>query len=104
MDESRARFDEGLEQVRRLLEEENVTAKGTLPQLRDATIAAASNAEAAGRRSGSRRCPPGSTFETAGPLGHYLMGIPLEGAHMAELLQSYRERLDGGAGIPAAAR
>ncbi len=28
LDESRARFDEGLEQVRRLLEEENVTAQG----------------------------------------------------------------------------
>src|SRR5206468_351079 len=28
MDESRARFDEGLEQIRRLLEEENVTAQG----------------------------------------------------------------------------
>jgi len=28
MDESRARFDEGLEQVTRLLESENVTAKG----------------------------------------------------------------------------
>src|SRR6185437_10514024 len=28
MDESRARFDEGLEQVRRLLEEDKVTARG----------------------------------------------------------------------------
>ncbi|MEI7713649.1 MAG: LLM class flavin-dependent oxidoreductase [Rhodospirillales bacterium] len=28
LDESRARFDEGVEQVRRLLEEENVTAEG----------------------------------------------------------------------------
>src|SRR3954464_2855817 len=28
MDESRARFEEGIEQVRRLLEEENVTARG----------------------------------------------------------------------------
>ena len=30
------------------------------------------------------------SFENAGRLGHYLMGIPLAGAHMAELLKIYR--------------
>jgi alkanesulfonate monooxygenase SsuD/methylene tetrahydromethanopterin reductase-like flavin-dependent oxidoreductase (luciferase family) len=90
MDESRARFDEGLEQVRRLLEEENVTARGRFHRFENATslprptqkprppfwIAALSTRE---------------SFENAGTLGHYLMGIPLGGAHMAGLLQTYRD-------------
>jgi alkanesulfonate monooxygenase SsuD/methylene tetrahydromethanopterin reductase-like flavin-dependent oxidoreductase (luciferase family) len=90
MDESRARFEEGLEQVRRLLEEENVTARGRFHSFENATslprptqkprppfwIAALSTRE---------------TFETAGALGHYLMGIPLGGAQMAGLLKSYRD-------------
>jgi alkanesulfonate monooxygenase SsuD/methylene tetrahydromethanopterin reductase-like flavin-dependent oxidoreductase (luciferase family) len=31
------------------------------------------------------------SFENAGTLGHYLMGIPLVGAHMQSLLQVYRD-------------
>jgi alkanesulfonate monooxygenase SsuD/methylene tetrahydromethanopterin reductase-like flavin-dependent oxidoreductase (luciferase family) len=94
MDESRARFEEGLEQVRRLLQEEKVTARGRFHSFEDATslprptqkprppfwIAALSTKE---------------TFETAGALGHYLMGIPLGGAHMANLLQAYRDAWAG---------
>src|SRR6266852_5152210 len=90
MDESRARFDEGLEQVRRLLEEENVTAQGRFHSFEKVTslprptqkprppfwIAALSTRE---------------SFENAGSLGHCLMGIPLAGAHMASLLQTYRD-------------
>ena len=90
MDESRARFDEGLEQVRRLLEEDKVTAQGRFHSFDNATslprptqkprppfwIAALSTRE---------------SFENAGTLGHYLMGIPLAGAHMASLLQAYRD-------------
>src|SRR2546430_219565 len=37
MDESRARFEEGLEQVRRLLEEENVTARGRFHSFENVT-------------------------------------------------------------------
>jgi alkanesulfonate monooxygenase SsuD/methylene tetrahydromethanopterin reductase-like flavin-dependent oxidoreductase (luciferase family) len=90
MDESRARFDEGLEQVRRLLEEEQVTSRGRFHSFENATslprptqkprppfwIAALSTTE---------------SFENAGTLGHYLMGIPLVGAHMQGLLQVYRD-------------
>ena len=90
MDESRARFDEGLEQVRRLLEDEKVTARGRFHSFENATslprptqkprppfwIAALSTKE---------------SFENAGTLGHYLMGIPLAGAHMTSLLQAYRD-------------
>ena len=37
LDESRARFEEGVEQVRRLLEEENVTAEGKFHSFADVT-------------------------------------------------------------------
>ena len=77
MDESRARFDEGLEQVRRLLEEDKVTARGRFHSFENATslprptqkprppfwIAALSTKE---------------SFENAG-------------AHMASLLQASRD-------------
>jgi alkanesulfonate monooxygenase SsuD/methylene tetrahydromethanopterin reductase-like flavin-dependent oxidoreductase (luciferase family) len=90
MDESRARFDEGMEQVRRLLEEERVSVNGRFHSFKGVTslprptqkprppfwIAALSTRE---------------SFENAGTLGHQLMGIPLVGAHMASLLQAYRE-------------
>jgi natural product biosynthesis luciferase-like monooxygenase protein len=89
MDESRARFDEGLEQVRRLLEEERVSAQGRFHSFTEVTslprptqkprppfwIAALSTPE---------------SFENAGLLGHHLMGIPLAGAHMASLIKCYR--------------
>src|SRR5919108_1464847 len=90
LDESRARFDEGLEQVRRLLEEEQVTADGQFHSFRNVTslprptqkprppfwIAALSTKE---------------SFQNAGTLGHWLMGIPLVGSQMADLLAVYRE-------------
>jgi len=90
MDESRARFDEGLEQIRRLLTEENVTCRGRFHSFEKVTsqprptqaprppfwIAALSTKE---------------SFENAGRLGHHLMGIPLAGAQMAELVKIYRE-------------
>src|SRR6476659_2378961 len=90
MDESRSRFDEGLEQIRRLLEEENVTAQGRFHSFEKVTslprptqkprppfwIAALSTKE---------------SFENAGRLGHHLMGIPLAGAQMANLMKIYRD-------------
>ena len=90
MDDSRARFDEGLEQIRRLLTEENVTCRGRFHSFENVTsqprptqkprppfwIAALSTKE---------------SFENAGRLGHHLMGIPLAGAQMAELIKIYRE-------------
>jgi alkanesulfonate monooxygenase SsuD/methylene tetrahydromethanopterin reductase-like flavin-dependent oxidoreductase (luciferase family) len=90
MDESRARFDEGLEQIRLLLTQENVTCRGRFHSFESVTsqprptqtprppfwIAALSTKE---------------SFENAGRLGHHLMGIPLAGAQMAELIKIYRE-------------
>ena len=89
MDESRARFDEGLEQIRRLLEEEDLTIHGRFHHFENVTSLP---------RPTQRPRPPfwiaalstKDSFETAGRLGHHLMGIPLAGAHMAELLQTYR--------------
>jgi len=90
MDESRARFDEGLEQIRLLLTEENVTSRGRFHSFENVTsqprptqtprppfwIAALSTKE---------------SFENAGRLGHHLMGIPIGGAQMVELVKAYRE-------------
>ena len=89
MDESRARFDEGLEQIRRLLEEEDLTIKGRFHSFEKVTSLP---------RPTQKPRPPfwiaalstKDSFENAGRLGHYLMGIPLAGAHMAELLKIYR--------------
>ena len=90
MDESRARFDEGLEQVTRLLEQEDVSCEGALPQLREGDVAAAPDAEAAAPVL-DRRAVDRESFENAGRLGHHLMGIPLGGAQMAKLLKIYRD-------------
>lgn len=90
LDESRARFDEGIEQVRRLLEEECVTATGQFHSFRDVTslprptqlprppfyVAALASKE---------------SFERAGAAGHGVMAIPMGGGAMAELIDAYRE-------------
>src|SRR6476661_4852052 len=94
MDESRARFDEGLEQIRRLLEDEKVTARGRFHSFENATslprptqkprppfcIAALSTRE---------------SFENAGTLGHYLMGIPLAGEPLNQYLKSIVDAASG---------
>jgi natural product biosynthesis luciferase-like monooxygenase protein len=102
MDESRARFDEGVEQIRRLLEEENVTAQGRFHSFEKVTSLP---------RPTQKPRPPfwiaalstKDSFENAGRLGHHLMGIPLAGAHMAELLKIYRDAWTG-AGHPGRGR
>lgn len=90
MNESRARFDEGLEQIRRLLEEENVTVQGRFHSFENVTSLP---------RPTQKPRPPfwiatlstKESFENAGRLGHGIMGIPLVGVHMAELLKIYRD-------------
>jgi len=90
MDESRARFDEGLEQIRRLLEEENVTVQGRFHSFENVTSLP--------RPTQTPRPPfwiatlsTKASFENAGHLGHGIMGIPLVGGHMGELLKTYRD-------------
>jgi len=90
LDESRARFDEGVEQVRRLLEEQTVTATGRFHSFRSVTSLP---------RPTQRPRPPfyvaalasKESFERAGAAGHGIMAIPMAGAAMAELIGSYRE-------------
>lgn len=90
IEESRERYEEGVEQVRLLLEQENVTHEGKFHSFRDVTslprptqkprppfwVAALSSRE---------------SFEFAGRNGHYIMGIPMGGGLMTELVGAYRE-------------
>jgi alkanesulfonate monooxygenase SsuD/methylene tetrahydromethanopterin reductase-like flavin-dependent oxidoreductase (luciferase family) len=90
LDESRARFDEGLETVRRLLEETDVEVDGRFHRFPPSTtlprptqqprpqfwIAALTTEE---------------SFIKAGQRGHHLMAIPLLGAKMRPLLAAYRD-------------
>jgi alkanesulfonate monooxygenase SsuD/methylene tetrahydromethanopterin reductase-like flavin-dependent oxidoreductase (luciferase family) len=90
LDESRARFDEGLEQVRRLLEEENVTMQGEFHSFSDVTSLP---------RPTQNPRPPiwvaalatPESFALAGRGGYHVMAIPLAGGRMVELLGHYRE-------------
>ena len=90
LDESRARFEEGVEQVRRLLEEENVTAEGKFHSFADVTSLP---------RPTQQPRPPfwiaavGSpeSFARAGRNGYEIMAIPMAGGQMAELTGIYRE-------------
>ncbi len=90
LDESRERFTEGVESIRRLLEEENVTVEGKFHSFRNVTSLP---------RPVQKPRPPfwvaaiatPETFETAGRLGYGIMAIPLVGSHMASLIRIYRQ-------------
>lgn len=90
VDESRARFSEGIEQVRRLLEEENVAAEGRFHSFRTTTSLP---------RPTQRPRPPfwvaalgtPESFTEAGKAGHSIMAIPLAGGAMADLVGRYRD-------------
>ena len=90
MDESRDRFEEGMEQVRRLLEEENVTSDGQFHSYENVTSLP---------RPTQKPRPPfwvasvatPESFAKAGRAGYGMMAIPLGGGHMADLLGRYRE-------------
>jgi alkanesulfonate monooxygenase SsuD/methylene tetrahydromethanopterin reductase-like flavin-dependent oxidoreductase (luciferase family) len=89
LDESRARFDEGVEQVRRLLEEENVTCEGRFHSFRNVTSLP---------RPTQRPRPPfyvaalgtRESFERAGANGYGIMAIPMAGGAMRDLIDAYR--------------
>jgi alkanesulfonate monooxygenase SsuD/methylene tetrahydromethanopterin reductase-like flavin-dependent oxidoreductase (luciferase family) len=90
LDESKARFAEGLEQVRRLLEEEKVSAEGRFHRFGPTTSLP---------RPTQRPRPPfwiaalatPDSFAGAGKAGHSIMAIPMAGGTMAELIGLYRE-------------
>jgi alkanesulfonate monooxygenase SsuD/methylene tetrahydromethanopterin reductase-like flavin-dependent oxidoreductase (luciferase family) len=89
LDESVARFDEGVEQVRRLLEEENVTMAGEFHSFENVTSLP--------RPTQSPRPPfwyattsSAQSFEKAGRLGHKIMTIPRSAPQLRELFDIYR--------------
>lgn len=89
-DESRARFAEGMEQVRILLEGEHVSHAGRFHSFRDLTSLP---------RPTQMPRPPfwvaalgtPQSFIEAGQAGHWVMAIPLAGGKMKELLAMYRQ-------------
>jgi alkanesulfonate monooxygenase SsuD/methylene tetrahydromethanopterin reductase-like flavin-dependent oxidoreductase (luciferase family) len=88
MDESRDRFNEGVEQIRLLLESENVSYEGKFRSFKNVTSLP---------RPTQKPRPPfwfatsasPESFINAGRLGHGLMTIPI-GGNMAEVVQLYR--------------
>ncbi|MGE0155050.1 MAG: LLM class flavin-dependent oxidoreductase [Reyranellaceae bacterium] len=90
LDESRARFEEGVEQVRLLLEQENVASAGRFHSFPATTSLP---------RPTQKPRPPfwiaalgtPESFAAAGRAGHSIMAIPLAGGQMGELLGLYRE-------------
>ena len=90
LDESRARFEEGMEQVRLLLEKENVTSQGRFHSFENVTSLP---------RPTQKPRPPfwvaslasPESFIKAGRAGYGMMAIPLSGGQMDDLLGQYRE-------------
>lgn len=90
LDESRARFTEGMDQIRQLLENENVTSSGEFHSFENATVYP---------RPTQKPRPPlwvaalinPESFEGAGRAGHNVMAIPLPGGQMNELIKIYRD-------------
>ncbi len=89
-DESRDRFTEGMEQVRLLLEGENVSHAGRFHSFRNVTSLP--------RPTQGPRPPfwvaaisTPQSFTEAGKAGHSVMAIPLASDKMKELIGSYRE-------------
>ena len=90
LDESRERFEEGVLQVRRLLEEEQVSMQGRFHSFRDLTSLP---------RPTQKPRPPfyvaalstEASFVWAGEQGHGVMAIPMAGGRMRELIDAYRD-------------
>jgi alkanesulfonate monooxygenase SsuD/methylene tetrahydromethanopterin reductase-like flavin-dependent oxidoreductase (luciferase family) len=90
LDESRRRFNEGLAQIKLLLEQENVSSDGEFHRFRNVTSLP---------RPTQRPHPPfwiaatatPETFAFAGKMGASVMAIPLEGEKMRALIATYRE-------------
>ncbi len=90
LDESRARFEEGVEQVRLLLEQEHVTSEGRFHHYRDVTSLPRPTQKPRPPFYIAAMATPDS-FRRAGAAGHGVMAIPMAGGAMAELLGVYRD-------------
>lgn len=90
LDDSRGRFEEGIEAVRRLLEEDSSSLDGQFHRYPETTSLP--------RPTQSPRPPfwvaalsTEQSFVRAGEMGHGVMAIPLAGVRMRELLDLYRD-------------
>ena len=90
LDESRARFDEGVRQVQLLLTGENVTDEGRFTQIRATTSLPRPTQKPAPPLWVATFATPES-FAAAGRAGMSVMAIPLAGGRMNELNGLYRE-------------
>ncbi|MFP6734147.1 MAG: LLM class flavin-dependent oxidoreductase, partial [Rhodospirillales bacterium] len=89
MEESVERFEEGIEQVRLLLENENVTSKGKFHSFEDVTTHPRPVQKPRPNFYLAAVGTPAS-FERAGRLGHWIMAIPGVGSDPIQLMDSYR--------------
>ena len=101
-DESVARFDEGMAQVRRLLEEENVTEKGRFHSFENITSLPRPT-QRPRPRFWTAALATAQSFEKAGRQGNWIMAIPIARSAMRELCGIYREAW-GKAGHPGNGR
>ena len=89
IEESVERFEEGIEQVRLLLENENVTSKGKFHSFEDVTTHPRPVQKPRPNFYLAAVGTPAS-FERAGRLGHWIMAIPGVGSDPIQLMDSYR--------------
>ena len=90
LDESVARFDEGVEQVDLLLTKENVSHQGKYHSFNDVTSLPRPTQQPRPNFWTAAFTTPES-FEKAGRTGNYIMAIPIGGSAMAELISIYRD-------------
>jgi alkanesulfonate monooxygenase SsuD/methylene tetrahydromethanopterin reductase-like flavin-dependent oxidoreductase (luciferase family) len=90
LDESRARFAEGIEQVRLLLEQERASHQGRFHSFREITSLPRPTQQPRPPFWVAALATPDS-FTWAGKAGHGIMAIPMAGGEMARLIRLYRE-------------
>jgi len=90
LDESVARFDEGMKQIDMLLTGENVSDDGEFHQFRNVTSLPRPTQKPRPNFWTAAFATPES-FEKAGRVGNYIMAIPIGSSEMAELIGIYRE-------------
>jgi alkanesulfonate monooxygenase SsuD/methylene tetrahydromethanopterin reductase-like flavin-dependent oxidoreductase (luciferase family) len=89
LDESVARFDEGVAQITRLIDEENVSMDGRFHSFSELTSLPRPTQKQIPYWTAAIATP--ASFEKAGRAGHSVMAIPLGGGAMVELLGLYRD-------------
>ena len=90
LDESRARFEEGVEQVRLLLEQENVSSAGRFHSFTNVTSLPRPTQQPRPPFFVAALATPES-FAKAGAAGYGVMAIPMAGGAMKSLIGTYRE-------------